>query len=501
MTGVPRLTQQQRIGFLARDSAIYGLASGLNKVLALFTFPLLARHFSVADFGTIDLLNTSAVLLVTLLIFGQDSAAARYYYETDDTHYRKQIVTQAFMFQIVVMAVVLPAAWMFADSIANGMNLEESRGTTLVRLILAQAPFFLFITYSQGLLKWTFRRWRFLFLSVGSTVVTLIALFAALGLDRLGLVDVFLIYLATRALFGLLGLWFVRDLLTWPVGLDKLRLLLPFAIPFGVVCVIVSFQPVLERWLVSALLGTMALGFYAAGAKIAMLINLPINALEMSWGPFSLSLHKEKDASITYNLVLKTVCLLLFAAVLGLTAVADFITTLLGSQRYEGAGVVAFALCMGLAVQAISLVTTVGIVFSKRAYLKLYAYGALLATAAVAITVLAPIYGIAGAAWGSMIAMVSKTLVETALAQRAWPLPWHFAGPCLLGTFTLAIGFAHQLTYGSLSVAGIELVPFAGLAFLFPLAWLGLLNSNERRRVITVVRDKLGNKKATQFVG
>ena len=74
-----KLGQAERFKFLLNDSLVYGLGGALNKVLALFTFPLLARHFSVEQFGVIDLLNTSVVLLVTLLVFGQDSAVARFF--------------------------------------------------------------------------------------------------------------------------------------------------------------------------------------------------------------------------------------------------------------------------------------------------------------------------------------------------------------------------------------------------------------------------------------
>lgn len=84
-----KLSLGGRLKFLARDTAIYGLGGALNKAIALITFPLLARHFSVQDYGLIDLLNTTVVLLVTLLVFGQDSAVVRFFYEDTDTEYRR----------------------------------------------------------------------------------------------------------------------------------------------------------------------------------------------------------------------------------------------------------------------------------------------------------------------------------------------------------------------------------------------------------------------------
>lgn len=501
MTVLGALTHGQRLRFLAGDAAVYGLAAGLNKALALFTFPLLARHFSVANFGTIDLLNTFAVLVTTLLIFGQDSAAARFYYDTDDQSERRQVVTQALVFQFIVMALLLPPAWIFAALIADWLGMGVEQGAALVRLVIAQAPFFVLTTYCLGLLKWTFKRWEFFLISVGSAVFTLVALFAALALGQLDLTGVFVVYLLTRSLFGLVALWLVRDLFSWPRGMEKVRFLLPFAVPFGIICVAVSFLPVLERWYVGLLLGPVALGYFAAGAKVAMLINLPISAIEMSWGPFSLSLHKEADAAETYNTVLKLVCLALFAGVLAITAVADLVVALLGSERYAAGGAVVFALAMGLALQGISYVSSVGIVFSKRSYLKLYAYGVMLAVAAAAIPLLAARHGIAGAAWGSMLAMLAKLLVETWLAQRAWPLRWCFGGPAFLTGFTLLIGVIHQLTLGSVAMAGIGLIPLAGLLLIVPLVWFGLMPFGTRAKAAAILHGALRKTGAARNAG
>ena len=70
-----RLNIGQRLRFVARDSALYGGAAALNKAFALITFPLLARHFSVADYGLIDFFSVLAGLLATFFIFGQGSAS------------------------------------------------------------------------------------------------------------------------------------------------------------------------------------------------------------------------------------------------------------------------------------------------------------------------------------------------------------------------------------------------------------------------------------------
>jgi O-antigen/teichoic acid export membrane protein len=488
MTPPGLLSLRGRLGFLARDTAVYGLGEALIRALALITFPLLARHFSVADFGTIDFLTTCILLLVVLLVFGQDSATARYFYETDDRATRRQVVSQSLAFEIGVMALVLPAGWILAPAIADFLGLPEANGTLLVRLAILQAPFFVFVNLSLSLLKWTFKRWQFLSMAVGTTLATLVGLLTALFFFELDMVGVFTVYLVVRAIFALLGLWLVREWLTIPTGSQQLRQLLPFAISFGFISGITALTPVLERGLVGNMVGDEALGLYAAGAKVAMLISLVINAIETAWGPFSLVLHREEDAAQTYNHVLKGVCLLLFCAVLTLTAFSDPIVSILGSARYSGAGAATFALCLGLAANAIGSIASVGIVLSKRAHLKLYAYGALLLIAVIAIPAGAWLFGLAGAAWGSALAMMAKTLVETLLARRAYPLAWDYRAPLLLGGLTIAVGVAHQLTFGLLEIRGVSLLPLGGLVLLPAVSWFLLLDAGERRQFSGLLR-------------
>jgi O-antigen/teichoic acid export membrane protein len=242
------------------------------------------------------------------------------------------------------------------------------------------------------------------------------------------------------------------------------------------------------------MLGDEALGLFAAGAKVATLIALLITAIETSWGPFSLALHKEANVAATYNHVLRAVSFLLFAMVLGLSAFADPVVSLLGSSRYEGAGIVTFAACFGMAVNALGSITGVGIVLSKRAYLKLYGYGTLLVVAIVAIPSLAWLFGITGAAWGSMLALLSKTVIETVLAQRAHRLEWRYGGPALLGILTIAIGAAHQLTYDQLVFAGVSLLPLGGVVVLGIVAWFVLFDRAERSNLLGLVLGLLRGK-------
>ena len=48
---------------LAKDSAIYGSADFLSKIISFFTFPLIAAALSPKAFGVLELIATAMALL------------------------------------------------------------------------------------------------------------------------------------------------------------------------------------------------------------------------------------------------------------------------------------------------------------------------------------------------------------------------------------------------------------------------------------------------------
>ncbi len=484
------LSQRERLGFLLKDSVLYGTASAVSRAFSLVTFPLLARHFSLVEYGVLDFYWVLTSVLMILLVFGQDSAVARYFYEYGDRCVRRQLISQSLAFQGVVVAMLLPLLWANAERLV-GPLIERSDSTQLFRIVLSQLPFLVLINFSQNLLKWTFSRTQFLAMSIGYTVVQASLMVVGVLVFDLGISGVLRVSMTTSAGFGALGLWFIRDWLAVPHNFQHLREMLPFAVPVGVICVAGAFSPSLERILVLRQLGAEELGLYAVGAKIAMLTGLVVSAFQTAWGPFSLSLFRQADAALTYNRVLKVFALGICLYVLALTLVAQPVIHLLASDRYAGAATVVFPLAMGLAIQATGWITEVGISLSKRTYLNLYSCGLGLAVTFVGILVLAPHFGLLGVGLGVVLGHTVKVIASAWLAQLAFPLPWKYGPVVLVMGLTVSIGLtANWLgVYWGSQARTISLV--LGLLTVLGVGWGVLLDPSDRRGLVLMIRSRL----------
>ena len=151
------LSQQGRLAFLLKDSALYGGASAVSKAFSLITFPLMARHFSTEDYGVIDFFGVLASFLGILIIFGQESAIARFFYEYEEKEQRKKLISQSLVFQLILCVFLMIVLFMSAGSLTK-LLIDVSDASSFFKIIVLQAPFLVLMSFSQNLLKWTFQR-------------------------------------------------------------------------------------------------------------------------------------------------------------------------------------------------------------------------------------------------------------------------------------------------------------------------------------------------------
>jgi len=365
--------------------------------------------------------------------------------------------------------------------------ISTTNQVVLFKIVLLQLPFLLLINFSQNLLKWTFSRTRFLIMSLGGTFVQVSMLLVALLYFDVGIEGVLLVSLASGAIFGALGIFFVRKWLTVPTQFNHLRKLLPFAIPYGVICIAGAFSPALERTLTISLLGIESLGLYAVGVKIAMLIGMLSSAFQTAWGPFSLSLYKRDDSINIYNWVLKLFAITVCVAVLTLTLVAQPVIVLLATERFLGAEVVVFPLAMGLAIQATGWITEIGISISKRSYLSLYAYLVEILVTLAAIFICAPLFGLFGIAFGVLSGQIVKTMTASWLAQKAYPLAWQYFPVVILMLFTTVSGLASSWMAKNFGLFVGNLMLVGAIFLVMGVGWRILFSQAEQERLLDIM--------------
>lgn len=479
------LDLRNRLKFLARDSFLYGSSSAFNKAFGLITFPVFARHLGIERYGVLDFYNVLAAALATLVIFGQDTAVARFFYDGKGDFEKRQCVSLSLGFQCVAVIIAVPIFWLArAFVIRTGIGGLEPE---VIGLVVLQVPALVLLNFSQNILKWTFSAKTFVLITVGSSLVSLAAMMVGIIWWKIEVAGILAILLVVRLIFSLIGLWCVRGWLAVPRDRQLLWHMIKFAAPMGVICALGAVMPALERGLVGDLLGGSNLGLFAAGAKIAMLVSLPVQAFQVAWGPFSLALANESNADQTYNWVLKCFTVAVLGAVVFLTVFGSFLLELFASHQFMAASVVVFPIAMGLAVQGIGWVVSIGIAVSKRTYLNLYSYGVYSVVSVGATFFLVKVFGLVGAAWGGLLANVVRAGMEFYLAQGACRYSWQIRGVFVLSGLLVCWGLAFGLVQWSVWPLGTVFAALTG-AVIFAVGSWCLFDQGERQRLVRVFK-------------
>src|ERR1035438_7217745 len=81
---------------LFKSIFLYGLASSLGKFIGLFLLPMYVRVFPPAQYGIIDLIQTSVTIISIFGMLLLESAIQRFYFELKDELLRRQYISTAF---------------------------------------------------------------------------------------------------------------------------------------------------------------------------------------------------------------------------------------------------------------------------------------------------------------------------------------------------------------------------------------------------------------------
>ncbi|MAJ45802.1 MAG: hypothetical protein CBC35_00610, partial [Planctomycetes bacterium TMED75] len=342
-------------------------------------------------------------------------------------------------------------------------------------LVVATAPFEIGFALACLVCRINFQRGRYVLLTVGMVMVRVAVLIAAIYVLDIGVTGVFWINFGMSIFGCLVGLWYIRDWLVVPSDFGLLKPLLPYALPLGVIMVVTAVFPVFERLFVEDTIGPDALGYYAAGAKVAMLISIPIAAFMTAWGPFSLAIAKEPDAEQTYQAIFRLLVVMVVPLVLVLDIMGSRILDLLAGSGYTAGSVVVFPLACGIAIGFLGSVTSVGLAIRKRMIFRLYAFVLFLVVGFAAIITLGNLFGLQGVAYGALVGQLVLATSLYLFAKMVSGISWNappviiFIGVFLVGGFALNVTLGSSHIAFSILHAGAVLVvcPLVGILLLF----------------------------------
>ena len=429
---------------LANQTAIYGTTTIIGRLLNYLLVPLHTYILTrPSDYGVVGEMYAYVALLLVLLTYGMETAFFRFSeMETD----KKRVFSTALTSLLTTTSIFILLGLFFSQSIANVLqypnNPEYIRWFVLIvgldavstipfaRLRANNKPFLFAGIKITGIVTTLFFNVFFLWFCpfmISKDIAT--SLFSTIYNPNIFVGYIFIANLIASVLQIIL-LFFTCKGIKLTIDKALLKRMFTYAFPLLVLGLAGVINEVIDRamikWLSSSDIdvGMHNLGIYTACFKIAVIMNLFIQAFRYSAEPFFFSLYKEKDAKQGYSTVMTyfvIACTFIFLATM---MYLDFIKYFVHENFHEGLSIVPIILISYMFL---------GICFNLSIWYKLTGqtkYGAYITVGGAVITLiinflLIPTIGYIGAAWGHLITYTAMVIASYLIGQKFYPIAYN----------------------------------------------------------------------------
>lgn len=469
---------------LGKHSLIYLIGGIAGVAASILLMPVYTRVLSKADYGIIEMIDTSRYLLIILLLAGFDPTMGKFYHSSPLEDEKKAVVGTVFLF--VLLSAIFWGGCLF------------SLNTFLSEQLLGSAAFVSFI--NLGLMLLVIQAMQ----TTGETYLNIrkkSLLFATLSLIKLTLNVVanltFVVWLRIGPKGMLYGELLSSGIITIVLlsylirsnGLHfsaKLfRPMLLFSLPFIPNALSAAIMHRADRYFVQQYGSLADVGVYGVGYRFPFILNsLILSSFGRIWYSASMyDIAKEKEAQQTHAKITTYFVTLYVMGQYLLAIFAPTIIRLLAAPDYFEAWKVMQIVAFACALYAIHPFFTSGAFLKNKTWVLPISHVIPAALNIGLNMLLLPRYGYIAAAWVTVITYFAYSFLNYLICRAFYPIKFEFVK---MGTF---LGICIALTVGSdlmsISNAWLEGIKEAAFAVI-PSIWLlfsKYFNVDEKRNL------------------
>jgi O-antigen/teichoic acid export membrane protein len=483
-------SQPRHILELVKQTMVYGLSGVALQIVGVITLPILARVFTRAEYGRLEL--ASALLAVGLAVadFGFASAAQRSYYDysREESEARRTVISTALL-ATTVIGILVAVVLIFARDPVSRLLFGDRFSAPLVVTVALAIPLVNSASFVREAMRLEFRAWQYVASSVLASVMAgALGIIAVVAFD-LHVRGVFVGIIVGNLLAAVYGAFVLRRDISRHFSLPELRPMLKYGSPLIVVAVAMWALTLVDRIMLRELGSLPDVGEYAVANRVANVLLLGVTGFALAFGPYIFSIYSEDrdlERSVRAQaLRYVTIGLATVGLVLAIFAreIIDIVAPAF-DQAYEAVGLLALAVVL----YGISTVAMSGISYARRTgVLAAITLTAAMVNIGLNFALITP-FGMIGAALANLGGYLLLAALYYVIAQRMYPTPYE------LGKLLTIVGLASA--FGILGVVTIH--PLAAALVVKAAAVVAFLVLLRLTRVVVPaeidrLRELLGN--------
>ena len=333
-------------------------------------------------------------------------------------------MSSALIFVVLFSAIVSGTILLFYHT-AMSITDTQTDFEDSIKFALICIPFAATFSYCEAICRLLHRKFSFLILNLGYTFGIALSVFFGLVYFTQNLSGLICNYALVWCVFSILGIYFIGDKLQFRFRLPSSELF-TYGVPICLSSVVISFSPLLERTILATELSVFDMGIYSAGAKIAMVYLIPINAFQIAFLPYVMERFSNEGFITDLMQVLFVFSSILLFGLLFVGWFSTEIITILASKKFiDGSGYVV-PLMFGFMLQYISGTLGIGTLLGKKTHYRLLIQVLTLLFLFILMKYSVPIFGVSGVIYSIIIVRLLIMPLEGYLAQRVYFLNWDY---------------------------------------------------------------------------
>ena len=482
---------ENKLGSLAKQTAIYGLSSIIGRFLnyllvPLYTYKICAEAGGPAAYGIVTNLYAYTALLLVILTFGMETTFFRFS-NKEGSDPNKTFSTSAIAVGFVSLVFILLVS-VFLRPIANVLHYaDHPEFVEIMAIIVAfdafQAILFARLRYENRPIKFATLKLLFIFLSIG---MNLFIFLLAPGLKEshpalMGWYEnsyqVGYIFIVNLICTTLITLGFIPELKKLRFGLDKqlLKKMLHYTWPLLLLGLAGILNQVADkicyRFIIPTKEGDAQLGIYGACVKIAMIMAMITQAFRYAYEPFVFGGKRDTADKENQAKVMKYFIIFTLLAFLAVVMYMPLLKHLISPAYWEGLRVVPIVMMAEIFM---------GIYFNLSFWYKLIDetwWGAIFSAIGCVVLlainfIFVPKYGYMACAWGGFAGYGTCMILSYFVGQKKAPIPYNLKSAFLYFAITIALYFAQQSIHIESTVWTLVVNTVLLLVFVAFICWM-----------------------------
>ncbi len=327
-----------------KDFFIYGVASVLGKIAAIFLMPVYTSVLTKEEYGAMALITSVKGIIDLVSNLNIHSGIARDYYEEGIN--RKKLVSTGFI-SILSLSLTVLLIGLLTSHFWSGQVLGlDERFWPAFTVMLFTIPAGSLMSYFAILTRYKKKATLY---SVGTVLQLLLQIsISVVGVVvlRAGIISIFIGVLVSEIAVIIYFAFLNREYITIHFDKNILHRALAFSIP--------TLPAIFAGWLDSAMgqiligkyVSVEELGVYSVALQIASVFTLISVALNNVWSPFLYENYKKPDFNKSIRSLFSIIAILLIAVSLILSLFSREIVLLLSNENYINACQYIVLLCV-----------------------------------------------------------------------------------------------------------------------------------------------------------